>query len=111
MEKQITLAKSRNEYVKVRINDILYLKVEDNYTTVIIDEEEITTCKSLTEILEKIDNEYFVKISRNIAVNGKKIKSIQLGKNCSVTLVNNEILKPSNRCKRILKEKCLSNKI
>ena len=101
MEKTVILTTGRNEYTRIKINSVLYLKADGNYTHIkLTSEKMITICKSLKKSIKEIFNyDEFIKIRRNIVVNSIHINFIKTGKNAVVILSNNEKIVPCCRFK------------
>ena len=101
MEKNIILITGRNEYTRINIDEVVYLKADGNYTHIkLTSEKKITICKSLKKSIEEIFNyDEFLKIKRDIVINIRHIDFIKTGKKSVVILCNNEKFKPSSRFK------------
>ena len=75
----------KNKLGKIRINEIEYLITEGNYTSFITKRKKYVVKKSLTSIMNQIDNPDFCKIFRNIVVNIDFINSIDYSNNTIIT--------------------------
>lgn len=74
--------KERNRIDKVNIDDILYLEVEDRYSTIFCEGNKKYVLRlSMGNVQEKLPEEYFARTHRKFAVNLTKIKSIDIQDN------------------------------
>ena len=61
---------------KVRINEIIYIEVEEKYCNIITDKEKFVILISLTKIQNLLNDEIFSRTHRNFIVNTEKIEEI-----------------------------------
>jgi DNA-binding LytR/AlgR family response regulator len=71
---------------RIRFNDILYFKSDNNYVDIIIEEKKYVERNTLENILKKLPNN-FVRVHRSYVVNMSKIK----------TLKNNQLIVKNER--------------
>ncbi|MCC9071631.1 response regulator transcription factor [Flavobacterium sp. F-65] len=69
---------------KVRIEDIVYIEVEDRYCNIITDIEKFVVLMSLTKISQFLDPNKFSQTHRNYIVNSSKIEEIIVSDNLVV---------------------------
>ena len=105
-ETHVILQTGRNELSYIKIDDILYLKADGNYTHIKLKTEEVlTVCKNLKCIKNNINSSFFVKINRSIVINQLHVRKMKLGTSPIVILSNKEKFKPSRRLQNSLKLK------
>lgn len=68
--------KSRHKIEKVKIDDILYLEVEDRYSTIFSAKGKHVLRMSMGEVQEKLPKERFARTHRKFTINLSKIDSI-----------------------------------
>lgn len=68
--------KKKDSLRKVRIDDIIYIEVEERYCNIITEKEKFVILISLTKILELLDPLKFSQTHRNFIVNTEKIIEI-----------------------------------
>jgi DNA-binding LytR/AlgR family response regulator len=73
--------KTAEKLEKIVIKDIYYLEVAEKYTQIMTEHKKWEVKMSLTELLEKLPPDNFVKIHRNYIVNVNYIQSIDIVKN------------------------------
>jgi DNA-binding LytR/AlgR family response regulator len=73
--------KTAEKLEKIVMKDILYLEVAEKYTHIVTENKKWEVKMSLTELLEKLSFESFIKIHRNYIVNVNYIQSIDIVKN------------------------------
>lgn len=93
----------KNRLGKIRINEILYIITEGNYTSFVTKRKKHIVKKSLTNIMDDLDKNKFCRIFRNIAVNIHNIKSIDYSNN-KVVMEPDDVLPLGNTYKNNLKE-------
>ena len=82
--------KERNRLIKVDIDDVFWVEVEDKYSILHVDTKKYVLRQSLKDIAEKLDPSVFVQTHRSHIVNASKIEDIDL--NLFVVRINgNEI--------------------
>lgn len=79
--RNIVFVKSNNVIQKVRIQDILYVQAEGNYSTIVLGTKRIAVKMSLSQMSDLLENEAFVQIHRNYLVRIGEIDSISLSHN------------------------------
>ena len=65
-----------NKLRKVPLDDILYIEVEGKYSALQVKERKYNVKASLKDLLQKLPNDKFVRVSRNFVVNLKRIQHI-----------------------------------
>lgn len=69
--------KNRNRLEKVDVKDILYLEVEDRYSTIYTEEgRKYVLRMSMGEVQEKLPKQLFLRVHRKYTINLQKISSI-----------------------------------
>ena len=64
------------DLVKIKYDDINYVKAEDNYTTIYLNDDDLLASMNLKVLSEKLPTEQFVRIHRSYLINIKKIERI-----------------------------------
>jgi DNA-binding LytR/AlgR family response regulator len=67
--------KNNYAFVKLKLNDLLYMEAENNYTSIITPEKKFLVRLSLNQLLDKINYRSLVRIHRSYAVNINAIHS------------------------------------
>lgn len=67
--------KNNYSFVKLKLNDLLYIEADNNYTSLITAEKKFLLRLSLGQLLEKINYKQLVRIHRSYAVNINAIQS------------------------------------
>ena len=88
---------------KVRINDIVYIEVEEKYCNIMTEKEKFVILMSLTKMLKLLDNILFCRTHRNYIVNTDKIIEIIPADNL-IILSGNHKATLSHKYKEILKK-------
>lgn len=70
--------KDRNRLIKIRIEEILWVEVEDKYCMLHTRERKFTLRQSLKELAQKLDPSVFVQTHRSFIVNANEIEDIDL---------------------------------
>ncbi len=78
LAKNAFFVKERNRLVKVEINEILWVEVEDKYINLFTENRKYTLRQSLKDLAEKLDPTKFVQTHRSYIVNASKIQDIDL---------------------------------
>ncbi len=65
-----------HDLVKIQFDDIFYIKAEDNYTSLVKEDESILASISMKALSEKLPDNQFVRIHRSYMVNIAKITRI-----------------------------------
>lgn len=68
--------KKKDSLKKVKIDDIIYIEVEERYCNIITENEKFLILMSLTKILELLDPNKFYQTHRNFIVNADKIVEV-----------------------------------
>ncbi|MFB9077252.1 LytR/AlgR family response regulator transcription factor [Flavobacterium procerum] len=76
---------------KVRIEDIVYIEVEDRYCNIITETEKFVILISLTKIMHLFDASKFFQTHRNYIVNSSKILEIVLSDNLIILKGNHNV--------------------
>jgi two-component system, LytTR family, response regulator LytT len=79
--------KKKSKYIKVPFVDILYFEGEGNYVTFYCQNDKYVVRSSLRKCLEKLSEDFFLRISRNCVINFHKIRSYD-GDDDTVTVDN-----------------------
>lgn len=103
ISKEHLFIKKKNALKKVRIQDIIYIEVEEKYCNIITPAEKFVILISLTKILELLDSTIFFRTHRNFIVNVTKIEEIVPADNL-ILLSGNHSATLSDTYKSILKK-------
>jgi DNA-binding LytR/AlgR family response regulator len=80
-----------NQNETIEQTDIILLRADINYTTLILADKKITSSRTLKIVSQWLNSELFVKINRGVVVNKNFIKTFNNDKlNAYITLSNNE---------------------
>lgn len=71
--------RNRNKLDKVNINDILWIQSDKKYCTIMTRTKKFVLRISLRGILEKLDNDQFIRVHRSFIVQRNAIESINVG--------------------------------
>ncbi len=71
--------RNRNKLDKVNINDILWIQSDKKYCTIMTHSKKFVLRISLRGILEKLDNDQFIRVHRSYIVQRNAIESINVG--------------------------------
>jgi two-component system LytT family response regulator len=108
LEKKLVI-QSRDKLEHIPIHAILYLKAEDNYTFIFLENGKrfivSKTLKEYEEILCDHDQSFFVRIHKSFIVNAHQIKTIERGEECTILLKDNSRLEVARRRKALLMDK------
>lgn len=74
--KDTVFVKKDHSFHKIHIEDIFYIEAEDHYCTIYLKGERHVIRQSLNQLLEELPSELFFKTHRSVAVNLKKVDSI-----------------------------------
>ncbi len=77
----VVFVKSNNVIQKVRLQDILYIHAEGNYSTIVTQQKRIAVKMSLSQMQEMIEIEDFLQVHRNYLVRLSEVDSISLSHN------------------------------
>ncbi|NHN27867.1 response regulator transcription factor [Flavobacterium jejuense] len=94
--------KKKNALNKVKVNDIIYIEVEDRYCSIITEKEKFVIQISLGKINELLCSKTFVQTHRKYIVNIKAIEKIILEDNLLILKGNNQVTF-SGKYKEIIK--------
>ena len=83
--------KKNKSLKKVRIEDIVYIEVEDRYCNIITDVEKFVILISLTKIIQLLDPNKFCQTHRNYIVNLSKIEEIIVYDNLVILKGNHKV--------------------
>jgi DNA-binding LytR/AlgR family response regulator len=72
-------AGTKSNFIRIMINDILYVKSSANYVEIYTGSEKTLTYLTLNEIMEKLTNSYFSRIHKSYIVNHHFIHSFDYG--------------------------------
>lgn len=90
-------------------SEIIFLKAEINYTSIILTHKKILSSRTLKIMMERLNSALFVKISRGVVVNKNFVKAYNNDKlDAYVTLANNETFAIS---RKRFAEVCLALKV
>lgn len=67
--------KDGHKFVKVLLQDILYLSAEDNYVKIVCAEKSFLIRKTLTKTLELLHKDFFKRVHRSYGINTNRIDS------------------------------------
>jgi two-component system LytT family response regulator len=85
-----------NKYVALPVSDILYLRAEGDYSTIITQEREYLSQYGLKESEQRLDPERFLRIHRSTIVNRSAIREIyREGHGYDLIVTNGHILRAS----------------
>jgi len=83
--------KKNKSLKKVKIEDIVYIEVEDRYCNIITDVEKFVILISLTKIIQLLDAGKFCQTHRNYIVNLSKIQEIIVNDNLVILKGNHKV--------------------
>lgn len=83
--------KKNKSLKKVKIEDIVYIEVEDRYCNIITDVEKFVILISLTKIIHLLDPSKFCQTHRNYIVNISKIEEIIVNDNLVILKGNHKV--------------------
>ncbi len=64
------------DLVKIKYDDINYIKAEDNYTTIYLNNDDLLASMSLKLLAEKLPSDQFIRIHRSYLINIKRVERI-----------------------------------
>lgn len=70
--------KERNNLVKIEVDEIAWIEVEDKYCIVKTNSKKFTLRESLKEIAGKLDSSIFVQTHRSVIVNISKVEKVDM---------------------------------
>ncbi len=85
--------KSGYEYIKITIDDILYIKSDADYTEIFLPNRKCLSSEPLRYWLENLDNNQFMRIHKSYIINTVKIEKIASNQ----VFLNEEIIIPIGR--------------
>ena len=68
--------KQGHDFIKIKYNDILFLKAEDNYSSIVLENKKILSSLNLKTLENKLPQNQFIRIHRSYMVNISKISRI-----------------------------------
>jgi DNA-binding LytR/AlgR family response regulator len=68
--------KSGYEFIKITIDDILFIKSDADYTEIITKNKKHLSSESLRYWQEHLDNEQFVRVHKSYIINTQKIRKV-----------------------------------
>jgi two-component system LytT family response regulator len=108
LEKKLVI-QSKDRIEQIIVHTILYLKAEDNYTLIFLENGKkiivSKTLKEYEEILCEYDHSFFIRTHKSYIVNAHQIKLIERGDGCSILLKDNTRLEVARRRKTLLMDK------
>ena len=98
------MIRDKGRYFLVDLSQLLYFKVEGNYLQIVTATETYWPRETLTNLLAKLGENAFVRLSRHLAVNAQHIAQLEpLGKGAySVKLTNGQVLQSSRHYRQSL---------
>lgn len=91
ISKDTLFIKKNKSLKKVKIEDIVYIEVEDRYCNIITDVEKFVILISLTKIIHLLDPSKFCQTHRNYIVNISKIEEIIVNDNMVILKGNHKV--------------------
>jgi len=79
--------KSGHEHIKVNLNDILYIKADNDYTEIYVQEKKYLSPESLKHWLENIGGDVLIQVHKSYLVNVNNIKKVS---STSIVVENDE---------------------
>ena len=64
------------DLLKIKYKDILYIKAEDNYTDIVLENKKLLASLNLKSIAEKLPSKQFIRIHRSYIINLNKVDRI-----------------------------------
>lgn len=108
-EEPFMFFKTKYALKKIYYSDIIYIRAEGNYSTIVTKTNKHVIKKSLTKLSTELPREVYAQVHRSTIINISKVQSINLSKN-SITL-DDHVLSIGNKYKSILKELIKKNNI
>lgn len=68
--------KSGYEHIKVLVDDIIYIKSDADYTEIFLPGKKLLSSESLRNWLEKLGNQYFVRVHKSYVINAGRITKV-----------------------------------
>jgi len=69
--------RSNSALVKIKLEEIIYLEADANYTQIFTDEKKFTIRASLKDLEEKLNDKRFARVHKSFMINLEKIENIQ----------------------------------
>ena len=88
--------KKKNSLKKVSVDEIIYIKVEERYCTIVTEKEKFLILISLTKTTELLNPAKFLRTHRNFIVNYEKIEEIFLQDNLILLAGNHKVTLSDN---------------
>lgn len=105
LNNEIFYIKKQKKIVKVPVEDIMYIEVESNYSTLITKEGRFVLKTSLNDLYNKLPQKEFIRIHRNYIVNMREIKDFDFEE--YTVQIQNRSLPIGKSYKNKIKEKLL----
>ncbi|MDF1697023.1 MAG: LytTR family DNA-binding domain-containing protein [Saprospiraceae bacterium] len=86
----------------VRMEEILYMKSESNYTSICMKDNSLVVCKTLKWFIPKMEN-YFFRVHQSFLINLKFLSSYNLKDHCIVLRDGSQIPVARTKRKELLK--------
>ncbi|HEY9046838.1 MAG TPA: LytTR family transcriptional regulator DNA-binding domain-containing protein [Ohtaekwangia sp.] len=68
--------RSKNQYIKLHLEDIIYLEADRSYCYIVTEQEVHTMTTSMNHVYEQLNNRDFMKIHRSFVININKITAL-----------------------------------
>ncbi len=88
-ERKEIFIKSGYEHIKVRVDDILYIKSDADYSEIYLEGKKLLTSEPLRKWLENLDQRQFTRIHKSFIINTRKVVKVTGNQ---VYLVNKEVI-------------------
>jgi len=75
--KEVLFVKDGYNWVKVELNELIYIKAEDNYISLITSTRSILTRMTLQEVLKKLPAGRYLKVHKSYIVNISRIEQLE----------------------------------
>lgn len=75
-EEQVFLYTDK-KHVQVRLSEILFVEAAGNYCKVVLRERQIMIREKISDVLDRLDSEYFIQVHKSFIVSKNKIETIQ----------------------------------
>ncbi|WP_200974538.1 LytTR family DNA-binding domain-containing protein [Echinicola sp. 20G] len=74
--KEDIFIKSGYDHIKVNLEEVLFIRADEDYTEICFLEKKLLTSESLKNWIEKLDTNWFVRVHRSYIVNMDKIEKV-----------------------------------
>ncbi len=68
---------SDKKYIQVKVDDILYIEAEGNYSKVVLVDKIILVREKISEMLNKLSSEWFIQVHKSFVIAKEHISSIE----------------------------------